>query len=67
MAAILPYDPAVPQAQDAGILPVTRSDNFAKGIRALIGTLFPAMGSSLECQRARQPQRLRLPKIRFTQ
>lgn len=67
VAAILPYDPAVPQAQDAGILPVTRSDNFAKGIRALIGTLFPAMGSSMEANGRSNRSAIRLPKIRFTQ
>jgi hypothetical protein len=57
----------VPQAQDAGILPVTRSDNFAKGIRALIGTLFPAMGSSLESNGRANRSAIRLPRIRFTQ
>ena len=65
IAAIVPFDPGVPQAQDEGILPVTRGDEFAKGIRAIINTLFPMVENTL----ARNNEKkgiLRLPKIRFT-
>ena len=64
IAAVLPYDLAVTQAQDQGIPPVTRVDGFARGIRALVGVLFPNVGS-LESSPERRGV-LRLPKIRFT-
>ena len=67
VAAVLPFDPAIPQAQDGGILPITRSDGFAKGIRSLIGTLFPAMNNALEANGRANRSVLRLPKIRFTE
>jgi len=66
IAAVLPFDPGVPQAQDNGILPVTRIDGFAKGIRSLIGTLFPTMNNALEASNGSNRNVLRLPKIRFT-
>ena len=47
IAAIVPLDPGVPQAQDDGLLPVTRGDEFARGIRALINTLFPLVENNL--------------------
>ena len=65
IAAVLPYDPGVSQAQDNGILPVTRIDAFAKGIRSLVGTLFPAVASNQDAQNSNRSV-LRLPKIRFT-
>ena len=65
IAAVIPYDLAVTQAQDQGIPPVTRVDGFARGIRSLIGVLFPNVGS-LESSSAGQRSVLRLPKIRFT-
>ena len=67
IAAVVPYDPSVPQVQDNGIAPVTRIDGFIKGIRALVGTLFPTMGSALDSANGGQRSVLRLPKIRFTQ
>lgn len=65
IAAVIPYDLAVTQAQDQGIPPVTRVDGFARGIRSLIGVLFPNVGS-LESSSTGQRGVLRLPKIRFT-
>src|SRR5665648_1091409 len=47
IAAIVPFDPGVSQAQDDGILPVTRGDEFAKGIRAIVNTLFPMVDNNL--------------------
>ena len=66
IAAVVPYDLGVPQAQDNGIPPVTRIDAFAKGIRALVGTLFPAMAASQDSSHGSNRSVLRLPKIRFT-
>ena len=66
IAAILPYDPLVPQAQDNGILPLTRSDGFANGIRSLINVLFPTMRSAMESSDRKNRSVLRLPRIRFT-
>jgi Flp pilus assembly CpaE family ATPase len=65
IAAVIPYDLAITQAQDQGIPPVTRVDGFARGIRSLIGVLFPNVGS-LESSNSSQRGVLRLPKIRFT-
>ena len=65
IAAVIPYDLAVTQAQDQGIPPVTRVDGFTRGIRSLIGVLFPNVGS-LESSSTGQRGVLRLPKIRFT-
>ena len=65
IAAIVPFDPNVPQAQDDGLLPVTRGDEFSKGIRGIVNTLFPMMDSNL-AQNGSKKNILRLPKIRFT-
>ncbi|MBI9050032.1 MAG: hypothetical protein JEZ00_11470 [Anaerolineaceae bacterium] len=65
LAAIIPYDAGVPQAQDDGIPPVTRGDEFAKSIRAIVNTLFPSVGQSIDQPKTHKGI-LRLPKIRFT-
>jgi len=65
LAAILPFDPGVPQAQDDGTPPVTRGDEFAKGIRAIVNTLFPSVGNTISSSNEHKSV-LRLPKIRFT-
>jgi Flp pilus assembly CpaE family ATPase len=65
VAAVVPYDPAVSQAQDNGIPPVTRGDEFTRGIRAIISTLFPSAGN-LVSQQQEGRSKLRLPKIRFS-
>ncbi|MEN4099348.1 MAG: hypothetical protein ROW52_05450, partial [Anaerolineaceae bacterium] len=65
IAAIVPFDPGVPQAQDDGLMPVTRGDEFARGIRAIINTLFPLVENNLARADGKKGI-LRLPKIRFT-
>ena len=65
LAAIVPFDPSVPQAQDDGIPPVTRGDEFAKGIRSIVNTLFPSVGNNINSSNEHKSI-LRLPKIRFT-
>ena len=65
VAAIVPFDPGVPQLQNDGLLPVTRGDEFAKGIRAIVNTLFPMVDNNL----ARGDEKkgvLRLPKFKLT-
>lgn len=64
IAAVVPFDPGVPQAQDEGIPTVTRSDEFRKGIRAIVQTLFPSVGDTIHTSKDRKSI-LRLPKIRF--
>lgn len=66
IAAVIPFEYGVTQAQDAGIAPVTRGDGFAKGIRALVSTLFPTVSIPTESGSGSQRSVLRLPKIRFT-
>ncbi len=65
IAAVISNDLAVTQAQDQGIPPVTRVDSFARGIRSLVGVLFPNVGT-LENSNQGSRSVLRLPKIRFT-
>jgi Flp pilus assembly CpaE family ATPase len=65
IAAVLPYEPGVAQAQDNGIPPVTRIDTFGSGIRSIVETLFPAMSSSMAAPKNNRGV-LRLPKIRFS-
>ncbi len=65
IAAIIPYDPAVTQAQDGYFIPVTRSDGFAKGIQALIQVLFPNVTRYGQDTGTQQKSILRLPRIRF--
>jgi hypothetical protein len=65
IAAILPFDPDITRAQDDGILPVTRSDVYAGGIRAIINTLFPQMEANITRPNGKKSL-LRLPRIRIT-
>jgi len=65
IAAVIPYDVAVTQAQDQGIPPVTRVDGFTRGIRSLIGVLFPNLGM-LNSGSSHRRSAFRLPKIHFT-
>ena len=66
IAAVIPFEYGVTQAQDAGIAPVTRGDGFTKGIRALVSTLFPTVSIPNENGAGSSRSVLRLPKIRFT-
>lgn len=65
IAAMVPYDPGVSQAQDDGQLPVNRSDEFTRGIRGIINTVFPMMENPAARVDGKKSV-LRLPKIRFT-
>jgi Flp pilus assembly CpaE family ATPase len=68
VAAVIPYLPAITQAQDQQIPAVTRVDPLAKAIRSLADALFPggvlAGLDSNDGDHARS--RLRFPRIRFT-
>ena len=66
IAAVVPYDMGVPQSQDQGIPPVTRLDSFAKGIRAIVNTLFPSVGNTIEGPSKNNRSLLRFPKIKFS-
>jgi Flp pilus assembly CpaE family ATPase len=65
VAAIVPFDPGVPQLQNDGLLPVTRGDEFSKGIRGIINTLFPNVDSQLS-RGDEKKSILRLPKFKLT-
>jgi Flp pilus assembly CpaE family ATPase len=65
IASMLPFDADVTRAQDDGILPVTRSDVFAGGIRAIVNTLFPQMEANITRSNGKKSI-LRLPRIRLT-
>ena len=62
IAAIVPFDPGVSQSQDDGILPVTRGDEFSKGIRAIVNTLFPMVDNNLDRTDGKKGV-LRLPRF----
>ncbi len=68
IAAVVPYNPAISQAQDEQSPAVTRVDDLAKGIRSLADFLFP--GGVPFDENGRGPKnrksRLRFPKLRFT-
>lgn len=66
IAAVIPFEYGVTQAQDAGIAPVTRGDGFSKGIRSLVSTLFPTVSIPSDNGAGSSRSVLRLPKIRFT-
>lgn len=65
IAAVIPFDPELSRAQDDGVLPVTRLDDFARGIRDIVNTLFPQVDSH-PGKAAEKKGVLRLPRIRFT-
>lgn len=65
VAAIVPFDPGVPQSQDNGTPPVSRNDEFARGIRAIINTLFPSVEGTINAS-AEKRSVLRLPKLTFS-
>lgn len=66
LAASLPFDPGIPQAQDGGIPCVTRSDALAKGIRAVINSLFPTLASAQAAPTNPSRSVLRMPRLRLT-
>ncbi|MCU0487290.1 MAG: hypothetical protein MUC85_14395 [Anaerolineales bacterium] len=68
VAAVIPYNPAISQAQDEQIPAVTRVDALAKGVRSLADFLFP--GGLMVGADGKDGQgvknRLRIPRFRFT-
>ncbi len=65
VAAILPFDPAVTQAQDNFLIPVTRSEGFAKGIQAIVQALFRDFARFGREAETHKKSGLRLPRIRI--
>ena len=68
VAAVIPYLPAISQAQDEQIPAVTRVDALAKAMRNLAETIFPGgMFPSLNGNNGHSSKsRLRIPHFRFT-
>ncbi len=64
IAAIIPFDPVVPQAQDDGNPPVMKGDEFAKGIHAIVNTVFPSVEATVASP-SRPKSILHFPKIRI--
>ncbi len=63
VAAVIPYNPAIPQLQDDQVPPITRIDAFARSIRSLTDMLFPGMGMAAEQNGDRAKSRLRFPRF----
>ena len=68
VAAVIPYLPAITQAQDEMIPAVTRVDALAKPIRNLAETLFPGEVAAVQDKQNghHSRSRLRFPSIHFT-
>jgi Flp pilus assembly CpaE family ATPase len=68
VAAVIPYNPAISQAQDEQIPAVTRVDALAKGVHKLAEFLFPgAFTNGLNGNNGRNTKsRLRIPRFRFS-
>jgi cellulose biosynthesis protein BcsQ len=68
VAAVIPYNPSISQAQDEQMPAVTRVDDLAKGIRNLADFLFPGGLAYEENGRKSKnhKSRLRIPRLRFT-
>ena len=68
VAAVIPRNPAISQAQDEQIPAVTRVEDLAKGVRNLADFLFP--GGMMAGVNGRDghgmKSRLRIPRFRFT-
>lgn len=65
IAAIIPFDPVVTQAQDNFLIPVTRSDGFAKGIQSIVQVLFPNVTRFGRETNSSSKSVFRLPRIRI--
>jgi len=66
VAAVIPYNPVISQAQDEQIPAITRSEDLAKGVRNLADFLFPGGMFSNVNGKDGHKSRLRIPKFRFT-
>lgn len=67
IAAVIEHDPQVQLAQDQRVPPVTRSEKLARGVRQVIGTLFPGMERAVQMAPEGQASKsfLRLPKFKL--
>jgi cellulose biosynthesis protein BcsQ len=67
IAAVIEHDPNVQMAQDQRIPPVLRSESLARGVRQVIGTLFPGMERAVQMTPEAQNSKsfLRLPKFKL--
>lgn len=65
IAAIIPFDPAVQQAQEQRVPVINRADGFSKGIESLINTLFPRLSGTSYKSSSSNRSILRLPRIRL--
>ena len=65
IAAIIPFDPAITQAQDSFLVPVTRSEGLAKGIQSIVQVLFPNASQFGREASSSNKSVFRLPRIRI--
>lgn len=65
IAAVIEYDPAILAAQDQRIPAILRSEKLAKGVRQVIGTLFPGMERAIQQESQGAKSVFRLPKFKF--
>jgi cellulose biosynthesis protein BcsQ len=66
VAAVIPYNPVISQAQDEQIPAITRVEELAKGVRSLADFLFPGGMFTNSNGKSERKSRLRIPKFRFT-
>ena len=62
---VIEQDPAVLLAQEQRVPPILRSEKLTRGIRQIIGSLFPGMERSLAETQTESRSLLRLPKFKF--
>ena len=62
---VIEQDPAVLLAQEQRVPPILRSEKLTRGIRQIIGSLFPGMERTLSETQTESRSLLRLPKLRF--
>ena len=62
---VIEQDPAVLLAQEQRVPPILRSEKLARGIRQVIGSLFPGMERTLAETPTESRSLLRLPKFRL--
>jgi cellulose biosynthesis protein BcsQ len=67
IAAVIEHDPQVQMAQDQRVPPVLRSEKLSRGVRQVIGTLFPGMERAVQMSPETQGSKsfLRLPKFKL--
>lgn len=65
IVGVIEHDPAVLLAQEQRVPPILRSEKLARGIRQVIGSLFPGMERTLAETQTESRSLLRLPKFRL--